>query len=60
MPDFIVKKPCRPDGIKYRTDGTVTLTQRQAKYLVLSGHLEPELLEPKVQKTAKPKKATNQ
>ncbi|BCS94616.1 hypothetical protein DSLASN_02480 [Desulfoluna limicola] len=39
MPDYDIKKPCRPDGNTYRESGTVTLTERQARYLVLSGHL---------------------
>jgi len=42
MPEYIVQKPCRPDGRVHRTEGEVTLTEAQAKYLLLSGHIVPK------------------
>ncbi|MCG8637055.1 MAG: hypothetical protein MI863_24695 [Desulfobacterales bacterium] len=42
MPSYTVEKPCRPDGVTYMTEGDVKLTQRQAKYLLISGHLKPK------------------
>lgn len=56
METYIVKKPCRPDGVTYMTEGEIPLTTRQAKYLLLSGHLAPKAAS--TQKTAASKKAT--
>lgn len=56
MPDYTVEKPCRPDGVTYMTEREIRLTKRQAKYLLLSGHLAPKAASTK--KTATPKKAT--
>lgn len=53
MPDYNINKPCRPDGLEYRTKGKVSLTERQAKYLVLSGHLVPDIKAVKAIKTKK-------
>lgn len=39
MPDHGLPKPCRPGGSTNRDSGTVTLTDGQARCLVLSGHL---------------------
>jgi len=54
MPDYDIKKPCRPDGNTYRDSGTVTLTERQARYLVLSGHLAEVIKEAPAKAATKP------
>jgi hypothetical protein len=67
MPDYTVKKPCRPN-IEYKTPGDeVSLTPAQAKYLLMSGHLtlkkqepKPEESKPPVKKAAKTKKTDAQ
>ena len=42
MPEYEIKKPCRPDGNLLRDSGTVKLTEHQAKYLLLNGSIEPK------------------
>ncbi len=57
MPDYTVQKGCRP-GVEYKAPGEdVTLTEGQAKYLVMSGHLKLKTADTKTQKPAKAKKA---
>ena len=42
MPSYTVKKPCRPDGRTYMTEGEIELTEKQAKYPLLYGQIEPK------------------
>ncbi len=51
MPKFTVNKPCRPNT-EYKAPGDeVSLTEAQAKYLLMSGHLTPKNQEPKSQES---------
>ena len=57
MPDYTVEKPCRPN-VEYKAPGDeVTLTEGQAKYLLMSGHLKPKTQETKTKKSSNTKKA---
>ncbi len=38
--EYTVKKPCRPVAEPKVPGDEVSITERQAKYLVMSGHLE--------------------
>ncbi|MBU0680102.1 MAG: hypothetical protein KKD73_01650 [Proteobacteria bacterium] len=53
MPDFTVKKPfILPTGATAATGTTVTITDRQAKYLLLAGKITPAVADkPRSQKS---------
>jgi hypothetical protein len=50
--EYIVKKPCRPVAEPKVPGDEVSITGRQAKYLLMSGHLELKSQTPKPKKTA--------
>lgn len=55
--DYRIITPCRPDGITYMEEGTVALTDSQAKYLVMDGHIEPVTKKTGTSRPAKAKTA---
>lgn len=57
MPDFTVKKPfILPAGATAGIGATVTLTDRQAKYLLLAGKITPTVADkPRSQKAVSKK-----